>query len=89
MRVLIDAANGQNLALHRAIHDAFAAGAEWAGVDGFVEWIYAELFEMPLGDAALRPRRTGPVSGRGGGVSPRPGEARSPGHQRLSALAGG
>lgn len=53
MRVLIDVANGQNLALHRAIHDAFAAGAEWAGVDGFVEWIYAERFEMPLGDAAL------------------------------------
>jgi hypothetical protein len=43
----------QNLALHRTIHEAFAAGAEWAGLDGFVEWIYAELFEMPLGDAAL------------------------------------
>jgi len=43
----------QNLALHRRIHEAFAARAEWAGVDGFVEWIYAELFEMPPGDAAL------------------------------------
>ena len=43
----------QNLALHRQIHEAFAEGAEWAGVDGFVEWIYADLFEMPLDDAAL------------------------------------
>ena len=42
-----------NLALHDRIHEAFAAGAEWAGIDGFVEWIYAELFEMPLGDPAL------------------------------------
>jgi hypothetical protein len=43
----------QNLALHHRIHEAFAARDEWAGVDGFVEWIYAELFEMPLGDPAL------------------------------------
>jgi hypothetical protein len=49
----VDADTQQNLVLHRAIHEAFATGAEWAGVDGFVEWIYAELFEMPLGDAAL------------------------------------
>jgi hypothetical protein len=49
----LDADTRQNLALHRAIHEAFAAGAEWAGVDGFVEWFYAELFEMSLGDAAL------------------------------------
>ncbi|HEX8111430.1 MAG TPA: hypothetical protein VF516_27055 [Kofleriaceae bacterium] len=43
----------QNLELYRRIHEAFAARAEWAGLDGFVEWIYAELFEMPPGDAAL------------------------------------
>jgi len=42
-----------NLALHRRIHEAFADRAEWAGIDGFVEWIYAELFEMPPGDPAL------------------------------------
>jgi hypothetical protein len=49
----LDGDTSQNLALHQRIHEAFAQGAEWAGVDGFVEWIYAELFEMPLGDAAL------------------------------------
>jgi hypothetical protein len=49
----LDADIEHNLALHRRIHDAFAEGAEWAGVDGFVEWIYADLFAMPLGDAAL------------------------------------
>jgi hypothetical protein len=49
----VDADTRQNLALHRAIHEAFAEGAKWAGIDGFVEWIYAELFEMPLDDAAL------------------------------------
>jgi hypothetical protein len=43
----------QNLALHRRIHDEFAAGTQWNGLSGFVEWIYAELFEMPLDDAAL------------------------------------
>src|SRR5262249_57454806 len=43
----------QNLALHRRIHDEFAAGTQWNGLPGFVEWIYAELFEMPLDDAAL------------------------------------
>jgi len=42
-----------NHELHRRIHEAFAAGAEWAGLAGFVEWMYAELFEMPLGDPAL------------------------------------
>jgi hypothetical protein len=49
----LDGDTRYNLALHQRIHEAFASGAEWAGVDGFVEWIYAELFEMPLGDAAL------------------------------------
>lgn len=49
----LDADTQQNLALHERIHEAFAVGSEWAGVHGFVEWIYAELFEMPLGDAAL------------------------------------
>ncbi|HEX3482710.1 MAG TPA: hypothetical protein VHT91_47195 [Kofleriaceae bacterium] len=49
----VAADTAQNLALHRRIHEAFAARAEWTGLDGFVEWIYAELFEMPLGDAAL------------------------------------
>jgi hypothetical protein len=43
----------QNLNLHQRIHEAFATGAEWNGVDGFVEWIYAELFEMPLTDPML------------------------------------
>jgi hypothetical protein len=49
----VDADTQQNLALHARIHEAFAVDAEWSGVHGFVEWIYAELFEMPLGDAAL------------------------------------
>jgi hypothetical protein len=53
----------QNLALHRLIHEAFAEGAEWAGVDGFVEWIYADLFAMPLGDAALGLDAPDPFSG--------------------------
>jgi hypothetical protein len=43
----------QNLALHDRIHAAFAEDATWAGIDGFVEWIYAELFAMPLADPAL------------------------------------
>ncbi len=49
----LDADTANNLELHRRIHEAFAAGAEWAGIAGFVEWMYAELFEMPLGDPAL------------------------------------
>lgn len=49
----LDGDTQQNLALHQQIHEAFAHGDEWAGVDGFVEWIYADLFAMPLGDAAL------------------------------------
>jgi len=64
MRVLIDVANGRvkdpdrqqrppRARQHRTIHEAFAAGAEWAGIAGFVEWMYAELVEMPLGDPAL------------------------------------
>ncbi|HEY6176360.1 MAG TPA: hypothetical protein VIX73_18015 [Kofleriaceae bacterium] len=43
----------QNLELHRRIHDEFASGTVWDDVDAFVAWIYAELFEMPLDDAAL------------------------------------
>ncbi|HEX8109759.1 MAG TPA: hypothetical protein VF516_18635, partial [Kofleriaceae bacterium] len=43
----------RNRALHDRIHLAFAVGQRWANLDRFVEWIYAELFEMPLGDAAL------------------------------------
>lgn len=42
-----------NLALHQRIHEAFAVRTEWAGLDGFVEWLYAELFQMPLTDPAL------------------------------------
>ena len=49
----VDADTRQNLELHARIHEAFAERAEWAGIAGFVEWIYAELFEMPLDDAAL------------------------------------
>jgi hypothetical protein len=49
----VDADTRQNLELHARIHEAFAVGSEWAGVAGFVEWIYAEVFEMPLADAAL------------------------------------
>jgi hypothetical protein len=49
----VDADTRQNLELHARIHEAFALGSEWAGVTGFVEWIYAEVFEMPLADAAL------------------------------------
>jgi hypothetical protein len=43
----------ENLALHDRVHEAFAAGAEWAGLAGLVEWIYAELFQMPLSDPTL------------------------------------
>ena len=43
----------ENEALHRRVHEAFAHGWEWAGIGGFVEWMYAELFQMPLGDPAL------------------------------------
>jgi len=42
--------------LHRRVHDAFSIGGEWVGANGlgeFVEWIYAELFLMPLSDPAL------------------------------------
>ena len=49
----VDTDTAQNLELHRRVHDAFASSAEWAGLDGFVEWIYADLFAMPLHDAAL------------------------------------
>lgn len=51
--VQVEADTRQNLALHQRVHEAFARGDEWAGVDGFVDWIYAELFEMPLGDPLL------------------------------------
>lgn len=49
----IEQDTARNHALHRRIHEAFAAEAEWAGLAGFVEWMYAELFEMPLDDPAL------------------------------------
>src|SRR5258707_355491 len=49
----LDADSQRNLELHDRIHEAFAQRAEWKGVDGFVEWVYAELFQMPLDDAAL------------------------------------
>jgi hypothetical protein len=49
----VDEDTAQNLELHRRIHDAFADGAEWAGLSGLVEWIYADVFAMPLDDAAL------------------------------------
>lgn len=43
----------QNHELHARVHRAFAEGAAWGGVEAFVEWIYAELFLMPLSDPAL------------------------------------
>jgi hypothetical protein len=49
----VDADTRENLVLHDRVHAAFAAGAEWAGLAGLVEWVYAELFKMPLGDPAL------------------------------------
>jgi hypothetical protein len=49
----VDADTRENLALHERVHEAFAAGAEWAGLAGLVEWVYAELFQMPLSDPAL------------------------------------
>jgi hypothetical protein len=49
----VDADTRINLELHDRVHEAFAAGAEWAGLAGLVEWIYAELFQMPLSDPAL------------------------------------
>lgn len=42
-----------NKKLHRRIHEAFASGTEWAGIEGFVEWLYADIFLMPLHDPAL------------------------------------
>ena len=53
IRIDLQADTAQNLELHRRLHEAFATGAEWRDLDGFVEWIYAELFAMPLDDAAL------------------------------------
>lgn len=47
----------KNQALHERVRQAFAYGYPWqggeGGVDGFVAWIYAELFLMPLSDPAL------------------------------------
>lgn len=43
----------KNTELHRRIHEAFASGTEWAGIAGFVEWLYADIFLMPLHDPAL------------------------------------
>jgi hypothetical protein len=51
--VATDPDTRENLVLHDRVHEAFAAGAEWNGLAGLVEWVYAELFEMPLGDPAL------------------------------------
>jgi hypothetical protein len=41
------------LALHDRIHEEFAMETEWRDLAGFVEWIYADLFAMPLDDAAF------------------------------------
>lgn len=49
----LDAESDANHELHRRIHQAFAQGWEWAGVHGFVEWLYADIFLMPLHDPAL------------------------------------
>lgn len=49
----LDQDDAQHRALHRRIHEAFAAGHEWREVEDFVAWIYAELFLMPLSDPAL------------------------------------
>ncbi|HEY5922068.1 MAG TPA: hypothetical protein VIV11_10380 [Kofleriaceae bacterium] len=49
----VDGDTRENLALHDRVHEAFAVGAEWAGIAGLVEWVYAELFQMPLSDPAL------------------------------------
>ncbi len=49
----VDADTARNRELHDSIHEAFANRAEWRGIAGFVEWIYAALFAMPLDDAAL------------------------------------
>lgn len=53
VQIEADADTRENLTLHDRVHEAFAAGAEWAGLAGLVEWIYAELFAMPLGAPAL------------------------------------
>lgn len=50
----------QNLAIHRRIHEAFAAGMEWSA-DAMVDWIYEELFLMPLHDPALGLDQPDPV----------------------------
>ena len=78
MRVLIDVANGRPEPLVAPAHPrGVRRGAEWAGADGFVEWIYAELFEMPLGDAALGldapdPFADGAIRGYGANVAIQP-----------------
>jgi hypothetical protein len=68
----------QNLELHRRVHEAFAIGGEWGGtngdhgIDGLVEWIYAELFLMPLGDPALGLDVPDPFSDLDGGAAASP-----------------
>ena len=49
----VDADTMENLGLHDRVHEAFAERTEWAGIAGLVEWMYAELFQMPLWDPAL------------------------------------
>ncbi len=42
-----------NTELHGRIHEAFASGTVPTDVDGFVAWLYADIFAMPLHDPAL------------------------------------
>jgi hypothetical protein len=42
-----------NIALHMRVHQAFASGASAWSIDELVEWIYRELFLMPMNDPAL------------------------------------
>ena len=48
----VDADTATNLALHAQVNALFGAGGELT-VDRLVDWMYRELFLMPLDDAAL------------------------------------
>jgi hypothetical protein len=49
----VDGDTNTNLLLHDRVHEAFARRAVGPNVDGFVAWIYRELFLMPPEDPAL------------------------------------
>lgn len=74
----LDADTARNHALHRRVHELFAAGIEWPDLDALVAWIYAELFEMPLHDPALGLDVPDPFEAPGDVRTPRPPRAAPP-----------